>query len=123
MKHKIEFYQRENDTIPVVAFLKSLDKKMMAKAYHDIELLKKFGPELREPHTKAIKGKKYRGLYELRIRHSSDISRIFYFCYKSDTFVLLHGFVKKTSKVPEREIERAKAYNEDYERRCDDEQG
>lgn len=120
MKHKIEFYQRENDTIPVLEFMKSLDKKMMAKAYHEIELLEQFGSTLREPHVKPIKGHKNKGLYELRIKHSSDISRIFFFCYKNDKFVLLHGFVKKTAKIPKREIERAKANKDDYERRCDD---
>lgn len=34
-----------------------------------------------------------------------------------DGIVLLHGFVKKTQKTPNREIETASNYLEDYQRR------
>ena len=34
---------------------------------------------------------------------------------------MLHGFVKKTNRTPERELERARKYKDDYERRCEDE--
>jgi phage-related protein len=32
-----------------------------------------------------------------------------------------HGFTKKTEKTPQRELERALRYKEDFERRCNDE--
>ncbi|MCE5223193.1 type II toxin-antitoxin system RelE/ParE family toxin [bacterium] len=35
--------------------------------------------------------------------------------------MLFHGFTKKTQKIPQREIERALRYKDDYERRCDNE--
>jgi len=89
--------------------------------FSEIELLEKYGYDLREPYVKPIKGAKYKGLFELRIKFASDISRIFYFTYSQKTFVLLHGFTKKTEQTPERELERALRYKEDYERRCDDE--
>jgi phage-related protein len=93
LSYDLEFYQKENGDIPV----------------------------LREPHSKPIKGKNNKGLYELRGKFSSDISRIFYFSFTGNRFVLLNGFVKKTNKTPEREIARARKYKEDYERRCGDE--
>ncbi|WP_443112461.1 type II toxin-antitoxin system RelE/ParE family toxin [Dehalobacter sp. DCM] len=40
---------------------------------------------------------------------------------EKNTFVLLHGFVKKTNKTPEKELEKALSYKLDYERRCQDE--
>ncbi|MFB5065614.1 MAG: type II toxin-antitoxin system RelE/ParE family toxin [Candidatus Wallacebacter cryptica] len=52
------------------------------------------------PRTKPIKGKNNKGFYELRIKFSSDISRIFYFSLQRNTFVLLHGCVKKSKKTP-----------------------
>jgi phage-related protein len=119
--YDVEFYQKNNGDIPVMDFLLSLESKMRAKAYSEIELLKKHGPTLREPYVKPIKGRNNKGIYELRIKFSSDISRIFYFCYEKNTFVLLHGFVKKTNKTPEKELERARKYKDDYERRCNDE--
>lgn len=114
----VEFYQKENGDVPVLEFLLSLQPKMRAKAYSEIELLKKHGPYLREPYVKSIKGDKNKGIYELRIKFSSDISRIFYFGFQQNVFVLLNGFIKKSDKTPERELERARKYKFDYERRC-----
>ncbi|WP_087033691.1 type II toxin-antitoxin system RelE/ParE family toxin [Trichococcus palustris] len=121
MAYDVEFYQKENGEVPVRDFLESLPPKLRAKTFREIELLKDHGPDLREPHTKSIKGKENKGIYELRVKFSTDISRVFYFAYTGSTFVLLHGFVKKTNKTPSREIERARKYKEDYERRCNDE--
>lgn len=118
---EIEFYQKDNGDVPVYDFLVSLSPKLRAKAFSDIELLKKHGSELREPYVKPIKGKKNCKLYELRIKFSSDIARIFYFTYINNKYVLLHGFIKKTTKTPEREIDRALSYMEDYKRRDNDE--
>lgn len=83
-----------------------LNLKLRAKAFSDIELLKKMGSELKEPYVKSIKGKNNKGLYELRVKFSSDIVRIFYFTYYNRKFVLLHGFIKKTMKTPEDEIKK-----------------
>lgn len=121
MDWEIEFYQKENGEIPVEDFLLSLNPKLRAKAYSDILLLKKLGINIRESFSTAIKGERYKGLFELRVKFSSDITRIFYFLYEKNTFVLLHGFVKKINKTPERELERALSYKLDYERRCQDE--
>lgn len=101
--------------------MNSLPFKLKTKAFRDIELLYKYGSGLGEPYVKAIKGKKYKGLYELRIKFASDIVRIFYFTYYNDQYVLLHGFIKKTMATPPREIEKALAYMEDYKRRNQDE--
>lgn len=116
---ELEFYAKENGKIPVQDFLYSLNPKLRAKAFHDIELLKNIGNELREPYVKSIKGKNNKGLYELRIKFSSDIARIFYFTYYNNKFVLLHGFIKKTMRTPESEIKKARAYMEDYKRRVE----
>ncbi len=66
---------------------------------------------------KSIKGKKYKGLYELRIKFSNDIARIFYFTYYNQEIILLNGFIKKTMKTPKRELVRAKRYMDDFIRR------
>jgi phage-related protein len=81
-------------------------------------LLKEHGRDLKEPHVKSIKGNKNKDIFELRAKFSSDISRIFYFLYNESSFILLNGFIKKTKKIPERELEKARKYKLDYERRC-----
>lgn len=114
---EVEFYQKTNGKIPVQDFLYSLEPKLRAKAFKDIELLQLLGNELREPYVKPIKGKENKNLYELRIKFSSDIARIFYFTYFNHKYILLHGFIKKTMKTPKKELDKARKYMEDYKRR------
>ena len=121
MDWEIEYYQKENGEIPVEDFLLKLNPKLRAKAYSDIMLLQRLGINIRAPYSAPIKGDKYKGIYELRTKFSSDITRIFYFLFDKNKFVLLHGFVKKTNKSPEHELDRALSYKIDYERRYQDE--
>lgn len=115
--NKIIFYETESGKIPVNQFMGELSIKHRGAAYEKIELLKAYGTALKEPHVKPMKGKKYTGLWELRIKSEGDATRIFYFSPVGQSFVLLHGFVKKTVKTPTRELDRAKKYKDDYERR------
>ena len=114
---ELDFYETEDGKVPVQDFLYSLEPKLRAKAFRDIELLKNLGNELREPYVKSIKGNNNKGLYELRIKFSNDIARIFYFTRCNNRYILLHGFIKKTMKTPAREIDRARKYMDDYKRR------
>ena len=111
----IIFYEKENGVIPIKEFLDKLQVKHRAKALHDIDVLEEYGTLLTEPHVKHIDGK----LWELRIKSASDISRIFYFIAVGKDIILLHGFVKKSQKIPKKEIDKANSYLEDYKRRND----
>ena len=108
----IVFYKKGNGKVPVHEFLDNLPKKHRIKALRSLQLLEEFGEELTEPDTKYIES----GIFELRIQFASDISRIFYFFWDGDKIVVTNGFVKKTQKLPARELEKAKRYKEDYER-------
>lgn len=79
-------------------FIKSLQNPTIAKVLRIIDLLEKFGQKLGPPHTKKISAR----LFELRISGKQEV-RIFYSFHKSQIF-LLHGFVKKSQKIPQREI-------------------
>ncbi len=118
MLWKVEFYKKNDGEIPVYEFLHSLPAKLQAKAFSEIELLEQCGTALKEPYAKPITGRRYQGLWELRIRFSSDNARIFYFIFSGSTFILLHAFKKKTARTPAKELERALQYKNDYERRC-----
>lgn len=48
MEWQVEYYKKENGTIPVLDYLLSLNAKMRAKAFSEIELLEKHGRALRE---------------------------------------------------------------------------
>lgn len=121
MEWQVEYYKQENGNIPVLEFLLTLSPKIRAKTFSEIELLKKHGNKLREPYIKSVKGDKYNGIFELRTKFASDITRIFYFMWSNNTFVLLSGFTKKAEKTSIRELDRALLYKKDYERRYKDE--
>lgn len=110
----IELYTKDNDECPVLDFIQSLPAKHQAKVEREIDLLQDFGINLTYPHTQKMEGDKYKGLWELRIKFASDISRIFYFLHVDDTYVLLNGFVKKTNKTPKKELDKAIQYKNDF---------
>ena len=54
------------------------------------------------------------GLFEIRIKVSSDIFRIFCFFDDGNLVILLNGFQKKTDKTPKNEIEKAERLKQQY---------
>ena len=40
------------------------------------------------------------GIFELRAKVGTDISRVLYFFYYEGRIVLTHGFIKKTQRTP-----------------------
>ena len=63
-----------------------------------------YGPNLGLPHTNAFGG----GLFELRITGVEGIARVFFCTRVKQEIVMLHSFIKKTQKTPERELKVAK---------------
>ena len=109
-KYSVVFYETENGKQPAKEFLLSLDAKMRAKMIRTIELAAEFGTELREPYSKPLED----GIFELRAKVGSDISRTLYFFYTGKQIVLTNGFIKKTMKTPENEKKLAKKYRADF---------
>ena len=109
----IEFYTLPDGQKPVEEFLDSLPAKMRIKAIDSLDLLEEYGNQLRLPYSKALTD----GIFELRIKFASDISRIFYFFYVGNKIVVTNGFIKKTQKTPQIELAKARKYKQDYERR------
>ena len=109
-EYEVIFYDKADGTEPAKDFLLSLDKKMRAKMLRTISLLADNGPDLREPCSKALGD----GIFELRAKVGSDISRVLYFFIVGRRVILTNGFVKKTQKTPPAELERAKRYRADY---------
>lgn len=83
--------------------LLSLEKPSISKSLKLIKLLQTFGNQLRMPYSKQI----FHNLYELRGRGNQEI-RIFY-CFHQDQAVIVHFFIKKSQKTPQKEIETALA--------------
>ncbi|MBR1598222.1 MAG: type II toxin-antitoxin system RelE/ParE family toxin [Lachnospiraceae bacterium] len=93
---------------------------MRTKVLRMVHLLEQNGNELREPYSKHLED----GIYELRIKQGTNITRVLYFFMIGQKIILTNGFVKKTMKTPTGEIQLAKKYREDYlsrSKRKDDE--
>ena len=112
-RFEVDFYEKENGEQPAKEFMLSLDKKLRAKLADTIMILQDNGYELREPYSKHIS----EGIFELRAKQGSDIARVMYFFYVDRHIILTNGFIKKTQKTPQSEIEKAKRYRSDYLKR------
>ena len=64
-----------------------------------IKLLEKYSNQIGPHYSKKVS----RDLFEIRIKGKLEV-RIFYTFHEKNIF-LLHGFVKKSQKIPKRELE------------------
>ena len=62
------------------------------------------GPNLGLPHTSPFGG----GLFELRLKSTEGIARVFFCTVVKQEIMMLHSFIKKTQKTPNRELNIAK---------------
>ncbi|HEY4518608.1 MAG TPA: type II toxin-antitoxin system RelE/ParE family toxin [Candidatus Paceibacterota bacterium] len=79
-------------------FIASLEGDSQGKILKMLDLLEACGSGLRMPYSKYLES----GLYELRITGNQAV-RLFY-TFHNNQAVILHGFVKKTNRIPSREL-------------------
>jgi phage-related protein len=114
MEFSILFYEDESGRAPVQEFLDEL-KHQQPNLYALVlaGLVKlRDRQNHREPLSRHVEG----SLFELRVGRKN-IARVIYFFRQGRRIVLLHGFVKKTQKLPRREIELALRRLADHVRR------
>lgn len=93
-------YYGTNNYYPVYEFILSIkDRKLQSKTMQTITLLENNGYNLRMPHSKYLQD----GIYELRTKQGSNITRILYF-FDENRIILTNGFIKKEQKTPKQEI-------------------
>lgn len=78
------FYETPNGEQPAKLFLNELSEKQRAKTIRDLKLLETCGNKLREPTSKFLES----GIYELRTKQGSNISRILYFFFVGKRIVV-----------------------------------
>lgn len=78
MKTEVVFYELPDGREPAKDFLDSLDKKLKAKMFREIDLLMENGSDLRMPHSRS----EGNGIFELRAKQGSNICRVMYFFYR-----------------------------------------
>lgn len=110
---KAAFYTTDTGKRPVREWLMELTPEDRKAIGEDIATLEFCWP-VGKPKCSPMKGVK--GLWEIRSNISSGrIARVF-FVLIGDQMVLLHGFVKKTQKTPDKELDLAIARMKEVQR-------
>ena len=95
-----------------IEFFVKQREKVQDKITWTLELIEQL-EKVPETYLKHIENTE--GLYEIRVKHGSDIFRIFYFFDKGKLIILANGFQKKSQKTPKKEIEKAEKIKKEYE--------
>lgn len=98
MSWSIFFFKNQRGDEIVKSEIKKFQTSTIAKIIHHIDLLQEKSPLLPMPYSKKISGK----IYELRIRGKQEV-RICYTCVGKNIY-LLYVFLKKSQKIPKKEI-------------------
>lgn len=113
--YEIEIYEDKDGNAPIADFIEDLNTKANTSKSHRVrlkkiseylELLKAYGTRAGLPSTRHIED----DIWELRPMQD----RILFAYWKDNKFLLLHHFVKKTQKTPQREIDQAKRNMADF---------
>ena len=100
MSWKITFYSDR-----VEAEIQALPAGLVARFVRYAERMEIFGPDLGMPHTRPMGD----GLFELRLKAAEGIARVFFCTVVARKIVVLHQFVKKSDKTPNRELKIARS--------------
>ena len=98
----VNFYKSENGSEPVRDWLRSMSKEETKIIGEDIKTVQ-YGWPLGMPVVKKIE----KELWEVRSKLHTTIARII-FTLSDNMMILLHGFIKKSQKIPKEDLEIAR---------------
>lgn len=111
----IVFYKDKTGKSEIIKYLDELGEKAKTdknarinreKILTYMAALAEYGTRIGEPIVKHI----YGNLWELRPL----ANRIFFFYWKDGKFIMVHHYIKKSQKMPKKELEQAKRNIKDY---------
>ncbi len=102
-KFTLIFFKENSGREPVIDWIKKLDKHEQIKIAEDLQTL-----QCRWPLGMPLVRHLVKELWEVRSRLNNRIARII-FVVKDKDIILLHGFIKKTEKMPQHDIELAQS--------------
>ena len=114
MDWQVVFYIDEGGNEPVKDFILGQPDGAIAEILHVFKLLRLFNITLGMPYVRKINKS---GIRELRIKHGSDIYRIFFFAHTGRKFILLHAILKKDDEISENDKYLAIRRMNDYKSR------
>jgi len=109
----VEFYKKANGRCPTAEFLDSLSNEEKVFIKRSLQRLEEYGITLERPTAAPLRDH----IWELRKKTHQGNIRLLYFFFDGKKFIITHGFKKKSSKVPDSEIQKAIDFKEDYLKR------
>lgn len=107
MSYSIVYYSQE-----VQEEIMNLPVTLQARFIGLTDRMMEHGPNLGLPHTDAFGG----GLFELRLKGAEGIARVFFCLIVKQQIVMLHSFIKKTQKTPDKELKLAKQRMKEFKK-------
>ena len=107
MKWKITYYNKS-----VEIEILNLPNTLLARYIRMTEIMRDYGPNIGMPHTKALGD----SLFELRLKGKEGISRLFYCVVIKREIMFLHSIIKKTQKIPGKELKLVKKRMKEVEK-------
>jgi len=95
MRYSIHYY-----SVEVQEAIMNLPDTLQARYIGLTQRMVEYGPHLGLPHTEAFGS----GLFELRLKGAEGIVRVFFCTMVKQEIVMLHSFIKKTQKTPQKEL-------------------
>ncbi len=114
MIRTVVFYETEGGARPAEKFVRGLDLRTRAKITAAIDAIQN------NPSVSPVLFCKMPGtdsLWEIRVKHNTNIYRLLCFFDGAALIVAAHGFQKKDQKTPLHEIKTAETRKKDYFRR------
>lgn len=116
IEFEIEFFKLDSGNVPFFKFLDSLSKIERTEVLAFIEELR-----VVKSNNELVPNKlsKYLrdGIFELRVKHQTRITRSLYFFMRDKKMIFTNEFNKKNEKTPNEEIEKALKYKNLYLKR------
>jgi len=78
----------------------ALPKALLAEFFALKKIMCEKGPNLGMPYTRPMGD----GLFEMRLSDKDGIARVFYCTVEKREILVLHSFIKKTQKTPDKEL-------------------
>ena len=107
---KIIYYTSPSGDNPVSDFLDTLESNSQSKLLRILHNIEEYGLDSIIPHIKKLSGTPF---WEIRILGQDSI-RVIYVVPTKFEVLVLHGFKKKTQKIPSKELETASKRYQEY---------
>ncbi len=95
MNFKVIFFNQKVEKATM-----NFPKGILANFVHIVEMIEEFGSNLGKPYTSKVE----KDMFEIRAKGVEGIGRSLFCTTKGAKIIILHSFIKKTQKIPKKEL-------------------